>query len=146
MYAHSYGIIPIMLKKGKPCVLVVQHREGHWSFPKGTPEPGEEPLDTARRECMEETGIGKIKIDHHPVFTEQYSFRRLNRTSINDIDKKVTYYLGWVADDLSNNWRARDEGVVAGRWVTFEQAEQLITFAQARTILHQVKTHIDKTQ
>jgi predicted NUDIX family NTP pyrophosphohydrolase len=31
--------------------------EGVWTIPKGEPEPGEEPLDTARREFAEETGF-----------------------------------------------------------------------------------------
>ncbi|TCI97735.1 NUDIX domain-containing protein [Aeromicrobium sp. IC_218] len=31
--------------------------EGAWSFPKGVVEPGEEPLDAARRELTEELGV-----------------------------------------------------------------------------------------
>lgn len=31
--------------------------EGVWSIPKGIPEPGEELVDTAQREFLEETGI-----------------------------------------------------------------------------------------
>lgn len=31
--------------------------EGAWSFPKGVVEPGEEPLDAARRELGEELGV-----------------------------------------------------------------------------------------
>lgn len=31
--------------------------EGAWSFPKGLVEPGEEPLDAARRELTEELGV-----------------------------------------------------------------------------------------
>ncbi len=31
--------------------------EGAWSFPKGVVEPGEEPLDAARRELAEELGV-----------------------------------------------------------------------------------------
>lgn len=31
--------------------------KGVWSIPKGVPEPGEEKLDAAQREFLEETGI-----------------------------------------------------------------------------------------
>lgn len=32
--------------------------EGAWTIPKGEVQPDEDPLDTARREFMEETGLG----------------------------------------------------------------------------------------
>jgi 8-oxo-dGTP pyrophosphatase MutT (NUDIX family) len=39
-------------------VLLVQGRMSkRWGFPKGHPEPGEQPSDTAARELREETGI-----------------------------------------------------------------------------------------
>jgi 8-oxo-dGTP pyrophosphatase MutT (NUDIX family) len=35
----------------------------HWDFPKGQVEPGETPLDAARRETREETGIDGLSFD-----------------------------------------------------------------------------------
>jgi predicted NUDIX family NTP pyrophosphohydrolase len=34
--------------------------EGAWSLPKGGSDPGEDPLDTARREFLEETGFEAV--------------------------------------------------------------------------------------
>ena len=42
--------------------LLIQHHAGHWGFPKGHQEKGEDDLTTARRELQEETGIKQIKI------------------------------------------------------------------------------------
>lgn len=38
-------------------VLLVRYRSGAWAFPKGHPEPGETPEQTAVREVREETGV-----------------------------------------------------------------------------------------
>ncbi len=38
----------------------------HWTFPKGSPDGGEAPVDTALRETLEETGHRPIVIGHVP--------------------------------------------------------------------------------
>lgn len=48
---RSYGIIPLRFK-GKWEVFMVQLHAGHWGFPKGHGEPGEEALQTAERELL----------------------------------------------------------------------------------------------
>ncbi len=45
-----------------------QHRdEGSWTIPKGEPEPGEELLETAKREFMEEVGAPAMSEAFHPI-------------------------------------------------------------------------------
>jgi bis(5'-nucleosidyl)-tetraphosphatase len=41
--------------------LLLHYRYGHWGFPKGIIEKGENEKDTLKREIKEETGISKIK-------------------------------------------------------------------------------------
>ncbi|GGF35441.1 DNA mismatch repair protein MutT [Marmoricola endophyticus] len=65
MPAHSYGLVP--WRRGADGVeVLVGHMGGPfwtrkdehaWTFPKGLPEPGEEPLATALREYAEELGV-----------------------------------------------------------------------------------------
>lgn len=38
----------------------------HWTFPKGRPDAGERPLDTAVRETLEETGHRPVAVGHLP--------------------------------------------------------------------------------
>lgn len=65
-------------------VLLVRSRKG-WSFPKGHMEPGETPIETARREVFEETGI-EAEID--PEFSRTVP-------SILPGDRRtVTFFLG----------------------------------------------------
>ncbi len=62
-------------------VVVVRRGEGNWKylflrayrnwdFPKGIVEPGEEPLETAKREVKEETGIGDLNFRWGSRFKE----------------------------------------------------------------------------
>lgn len=60
---NSYGIIPVYKKDGDYYILCVKnHKSGDWGLPKGTPEGDEKPLETAKRELREETGIEDIEI------------------------------------------------------------------------------------
>jgi predicted NUDIX family NTP pyrophosphohydrolase len=60
----SAGLLLYRLRHGKPEVLLVhpggpfwkRKDDGAWSLPKGEIEPGEAPLDVARREFEEELG------------------------------------------------------------------------------------------
>jgi predicted NUDIX family NTP pyrophosphohydrolase len=55
LYRRRHGAIEVLLvHPGGP--FWASKDEGAWSIPKGAYEPGEEPLDAARREFAEETG------------------------------------------------------------------------------------------
>ena len=58
LYRRSNGRLEVLLAHpGGP--FFVGKDAGHWTIPKGEVEPGEQPVDVARREFEEETG--------HPV-------------------------------------------------------------------------------
>ncbi len=67
--AKSYGVIPVFKNESSFYILLVKNSKGgHWGLPKGTPEKDEKPIDTARRELFEETGIKDIDIKTEPTF------------------------------------------------------------------------------
>ena len=51
----SAGVVPLRRTQGGWRMLVLRAYK-NWDFPKGRVEPGEEPIDAARRETTEETG------------------------------------------------------------------------------------------
>jgi len=51
------GVVYRLTEKGMEVVLCGRTAENLWGLPKGTPEPGEELLEAAKREVREETGL-----------------------------------------------------------------------------------------
>ena len=113
----AFGIIP--LREGK--TLLVKHQKGHWAFPKGHPNPGEIPKETAKRELQEETGLFVVRF-LGKKFHEHYSF--------GTTDKSVTYFLAEVAGELV----LQKEEIADGRWMSFEEAASLATFDACKQI------------
>lgn len=118
-------------------VLLVRHREGHWSFPKGHPETGETPFETAARELCEETGLSVRTLLSAEPLTERYTFS-INGVSI---DKTVSYYLAEVEGDVS----VQEDEISSYSWDPIETAMTRITFSEARRLLSQVKQFLNST-
>ncbi len=125
---YAFGIVPVRREGGRVLYLLIQHRAGHWAFPKGHAEPGETPLETARRELLEETGIADVDIAGDRTFVEHYDTVKRGR----DVDKTVTYFLGWVK---RADVRIQAEEVRDYAWLDAEAAAARITFEETRRIL-----------
>ncbi len=98
-------------------VLLVQHKPGHWSFPKGHVEAGESDRQTAIREVEEETGaLISITSDFQGIST--YSPRP-------GAFKTVIFFLG---DYLGGQIRPQLSEIKAVGWMTREEAEELLIF------------------
>jgi 8-oxo-dGTP pyrophosphatase MutT (NUDIX family) len=84
---RSFGIIPVSKElDGSPIFLLLRAYK-NWDFPKGGADEGETPLDAAKREMLEETGIQKFTLDWGEVSMD---------TAIYAGDKVATYYLARV--------------------------------------------------
>src|SRR3989344_7062868 len=98
--AKSYGVIPIFRNKDSFYILLVKNTKGgHWGLPKGTPEKGEKPIDTAKRELSEETGLKDVQIKMEPTLEERYDFEQDGI----QYSKTNTYYLGFVNEMTEEN-------------------------------------------
>ncbi|WP_293130717.1 NUDIX domain-containing protein [Microcoleus sp. bin38.metabat.b11b12b14.051] len=136
MKDECFGIVPILGNGSDSLFLLIQHQAGHWAFPKGHPNPGESPAETARREFAEETGISDFEMLDEPSFTEHYSFVQDGEP----IDKTVTYFLGFVS---SMDVVLQVEEVQNSAWVSGEEAIKLITFEANRRMFGEVKAFLD---
>ena len=70
----SAGIV-IVRKKEDDWLYLFLRAYRNWDFPKGEVKPEENPLETARREAKEETGISDLSFNWGYIFkeTEPYS-------------------------------------------------------------------------
>jgi len=63
---HSTGKVTVtaggVVISSKGMVLVFDQRGTSWSLPKGHVETGEDPLQAARREIMEESGVEDLRL------------------------------------------------------------------------------------
>lgn len=130
----SYGIIPLKYSDGQWQVFLVRHQAGHWSFPKGHPEPDEASQQTAERELKEETGLFVKKYLTPEIYVEDYSFIRNGWI----IEKRVSYYIAFV----DGQEQLQHEEIREGRWVKLETADKLITFKEGQRLCQQLIHHL----
>jgi 8-oxo-dGTP pyrophosphatase MutT (NUDIX family) len=115
----SYGIIPIY-KDGKDHYIpIVKNQGGHFGLPKGTPEDGEKPVETAKRELFEETGVMVNAVEPDKFFEEKYSFEndgiKYNKTNI--------FYISFVGGMNDAKWLKLDDAI---EMLTHETAKQVV--------------------
>lgn len=127
---HSYGIIALRYL-GKWEVLLIRHKKGHWAFPKGHPNQGEKPYETAVRELKEETNLSIKRLLFEETITENYCFTRKR----DHIDKTVSYYLAEVEGEIL----LQKQEVIDYQWLALKKAHKVATFPQAKAICQKVE-------
>ena len=110
--------------------LLIRDSYHNWGFPKGHLEDGEEPATAALREVSEETGLSSLEL-RAPVETIDWSFRFRGR----HIHKVCHFFLIETPDRRTAP--QHEEGITACRWASFDQAVQMISYENARAVLHQ---------
>lgn len=126
-FDQSYGIVPLKQVSGKWMVFLVRHQSGHWTLPKGHPEMQEHDLECAKRELFEETGLSVVRLLSEKQLTERYQFA--SRGTL--IDKTVGYYLA----EVTGLEKIQIEEIKEGRWLELEQAKELVTYPQMKSLL-----------
>ncbi len=127
----SYGIIPLRLEDDEWEVLLVQHKNGgHWGFPKGHPEEGESPKETAERELTEETALQVTEYLPEHQLTEHYSFERGGET----VGKTVHFFHALVHEEL-----ALDQSeLLSAKWLPLEELLSYATFPEEKVLYAQL--------
>jgi 8-oxo-dGTP pyrophosphatase MutT (NUDIX family) len=131
---RSAGALVFRRSPSGPLFLLLKYGAGHWDFPKGHLERGEEELDASRREIEEETGIAPLAQRYIAGFRgiNNYVFRRGAKT----VKKNVVFFLvetAVVDVKLSHEHQAFD-------WVEYETARSMLTYDTARSILDKAWT------
>ena len=132
----SFGVIMFHQDQGVIKCLLVHHRSGnHWSFPKGRPESDETPVQTAKRELEEETGIVPDRFDGNVFFEESYQFVRDGK----NINKTVRYYMAHVDKPEVKVQKGELHDCC---WVPLDRVEKKITFDDVRELFQKVQKYL----
>jgi 8-oxo-dGTP pyrophosphatase MutT (NUDIX family) len=136
----SCGVIPWRLTPGgEREYLLIQHNAGHWSFPKGHPEAGEDDLVAARRELAEETGIEAVELLEAPPFDEHYRFQGAEGALVS---KTVRYFLGQVPAEHGEVVLQVEE-VQAAAWGVVAATKERLTFPEGRGLLQRAEDYLN---
>jgi len=129
---ESFGIIPLRQEAAIWHVLLILHQGGrHWAFPKGHGNPGETPLESARRELKEETGLDIEKFVQESPLTERYQFRRKKEIVV----KTVQYFPALVSGTVT----LQEEEIKDAKWVPLLESTEHLTFREAKDMCEKLK-------
>lgn len=113
-------------------LLLLKHRYGgHWSFPKGHVEPGENEQQTALREVKEETGL---IITLHEGFRESVEYYPKS-----NVKKQVVYFLGF---QQSGDIKMQEEEISEIHWMDLDEARRQVTFKNDKNLIDKAKAYL----
>jgi 8-oxo-dGTP diphosphatase len=103
--------------------LVHRSKYGDWSFPKGGVKSGENPLLTAYRECIEETGYTPVL----GPYLGEVSYK------VAGVKKRIDYWTA-RAESQSHEFTPNDE-VDYLSWTSVKEARHFLTYENDRLLL-----------
>lgn len=133
---HSAG--GVIYKNGKVLTIKWLSKDSI-EFPKGTIEPNERIEDTAIREVAEETGYKTRIIIPLGNVTFEYDW-----DDGKHYRKTVEYFLMEPLDDSEPVPNREDSEDFENNWLTFAEAEKMLTFDDGREILARAIENINK--
>jgi 8-oxo-dGTP pyrophosphatase MutT (NUDIX family) len=123
----SYGVL-LILKGEENRILILKQINGHWSFPKGHGEVGENERESALRELEEETGIQEIEFADLPNLFERYPFQKDGK----DYQKINEFFIAFAFND---SVRMQESEVLEYKWATFEEALSTFTYEEPKRVI-----------
>jgi len=129
IYRRQQGILEFLLLKNR--------FGGHWSFPKGHVELGETEVQTALREVLEETRLS-IRLENGFRQCVEY-YPKPN------VKKQVVYFLGSLTDPAAQPVPQKEE-VSELKWMSAEEAVQVVTFKNDRRLIDRAKEFLGETK
>ncbi len=128
--AREFSAGGVVIRDGQVVVIVPTRRAADGSrvlaLPKGHVDPGETPIEAARREVREETGMLAEPIAE--LGESRYWYRREGRT----IGKRVAFFL---FDHAEGDTDDHDDEVEEVRWIPLEEAETALSHTAEREMV-----------
>src|SRR5690349_9580995 len=136
IYERSSGaIIALINKDSEAEFLLLRYTAGHWDFPKGNIETGEDEVEAARREIFEETGIQDMNFLKGFRKKIKYQYMRGERL----IQKEVVFYM------ITTNTRIiiLSNDHIGYEWNKYDNAIKRLTYRNAKNLLMEAKRFLE---
>ena len=131
------GVVFRRAPGGEVHYLIIRDSYENWGFPKGHLERDEPPLDAARREVAEETGLQALEPRGALEVIDWY-FRFRGRT----IHKYCHFFL--FESGSGEPVPQTDEGITACVWKPLDEALRTISYANAREVLQRAAARVEE--
>jgi len=127
----SAGGVAFRWRDSEPeLVIVCMKPKLRWQLPKGIVDPGESPEVTAVREVKEEGGVETERLSL--IETIEYWYRSTKNGKPVRFHKFVHFYLlEYRSGDVANH----DHEVEEARWVSFDEALEMLEFKSEREVV-----------
>ena len=138
----SSGGVAFRWQDLEPEIAIVSVKPSlRWQLPKGIVDPGESPEITAVREVREEAGIETDLLSL--IETIEYWYRSTKYGKPIRFHKFVHFYLlSYRSGDVTDH----DYEVAEARWVSFEEAMEMLAFKSERKVVEKAKEMIEKME
>ena len=116
---RAAGVV-VFRRTGRGIYLLILRAYSNWDFPKGLVEAGEDQLACAKRELTEETGLSSVEFPFGDEYRETVPYSG---------NKVARYYLGETEEVEIELPVSKELGRPEHheyRWVTYDQAEELL--------------------
>jgi len=130
------AVVFYMEGNAEPEYLLLHYTSGHWDFPKGNIEAGENEKQAATREIREETGITDVEFLDGFHMKIEYKYRHGKRL----VQKEVVLFLA----------RTRTHQVTLSHehigfaWRKFDDAMQQLSFRNAKNLLSAARDYLQQ--
>jgi bis(5'-nucleosidyl)-tetraphosphatase len=122
------GVIPLQKREETWFVLLIKHKKGHWAFPKGHVEAGENLKQAAERELKEECGLKIKRYFPLPPLQESYHFLEGGRAH----HKTVSYFLAEISSD--SEIVLKEDEIEKYIWIKLNEAQDYLTYPESKEI------------
>jgi len=131
----SAGVVAYRIIEGEITYLLLRNVKGHWDFPKGKIEQGEDQKTAALRELKEEAGIeAEISDDFSASFDFVYE-----RTGGQKVHKTVHFFVGKALTFDIQLSREHNDFI----WLVFDQAVERLQFEEQKNLLIEVNNFLN---
>lgn len=135
----SAGGVAFRREDSEPQIAIICMKPKlRWQLPKGIVDPGESPEVTAVREVREEAGVETERLAL--IETIEYWYRSLRNGQPVRYHKFVHFYLlEYRSGDVADH----DHEVEEARWVSFDEALDMLEFKSEREVVEKARKMIE---